>query len=68
MKLFCRIYGSGPPLIILHGLYGSSDNWMTVARKISRHFTVYLPDKGYSQIISCCRIQGYRKCRTLDPC
>jgi len=44
MKLFCRIYGSGPPLIILHGLYGSSDNWMTVARKISRHFTVYLPD------------------------
>lgn len=44
MKLFYRRYGEGPPLIILHGLYGSSDNWMTIARKISRHFTVYLPD------------------------
>jgi esterase len=44
MKLFCRIYGEGPPLIILHGLYGSSDNWITIARKISSKFTVYLPD------------------------
>lgn len=44
MKLFFRKYGEGPPLIILHGLYGSSDNWMTVARKISDKFTVFLPD------------------------
>ncbi len=44
MKLFCRRYGEGPPLIILHGLYGSSDNWITIAKKISSHFTVYLPD------------------------
>jgi pimeloyl-ACP methyl ester carboxylesterase len=45
MKLFYRKYGSGPPLVILHGLYGSSDNWVTIARKISRSFTVYLPDQ-----------------------
>jgi pimeloyl-ACP methyl ester carboxylesterase len=45
MRLFYRKYGSGPPLIILHGLYGSSDNWTTVARKISSSFTVYLPDQ-----------------------
>jgi esterase len=44
MKLFCRKLGSGPPLMILHGLYGSSDNWMTIARVISEKFTVYLPD------------------------
>ena len=44
MKLFYRIYGEGPPLIILHGLYGSSDNWVSVAKKISNKFTVYLPD------------------------
>ena len=44
MKLFCRKYGSGPPLIILHGLYGSSDNWATIAKKIGDQFTVYLPD------------------------
>jgi len=44
MKLFYRKYGSGPPLIILHGLYGSSDNWVTIARKLGETFTVYLPD------------------------
>lgn len=45
MKLFYRKYGSGPPLIILHGLYGSSDNWGTIAKKLSENFTVYLPDQ-----------------------
>ena len=45
MKLFRREYGNGPPLIILHGLYGSSDNWATVAKKLSENFTVYLPDQ-----------------------
>jgi len=45
MKLFCRKYGSGPPLIILHGLYGSSDNWVSIAKSLSGSFTVYLPDQ-----------------------
>jgi pimeloyl-ACP methyl ester carboxylesterase len=45
MKLFFRKYGSGPPLIILHGLYGSSDNWVTIAKSLSNNFTVYLPDQ-----------------------
>jgi esterase len=45
MKLFYRKYGSGPPLIILHGLFGSSDNWVTIAGKISASFTVYIPDQ-----------------------
>lgn len=45
MKLFCRKFGSGPPLIILHGLYGSSDNWVTIAKKLADSFTVYLPDQ-----------------------
>jgi pimeloyl-ACP methyl ester carboxylesterase len=44
MKLFFRKYGNGPPLIILHGLYGSSDNWVTIARHLEKDFTVYLPD------------------------
>lgn len=44
MRLFYRKYGSGPPLIILHGLFGSSDNWVTFAKSISDSFTVYLPD------------------------
>jgi esterase len=44
MKLFYRKYGEGPPLIILHGLYGSSDNWATIAKGLSDSFTVYIPD------------------------
>lgn len=31
-------------MIILHGLYGSSDNWMTIAGRLGAHFHVYLPD------------------------
>ncbi len=44
MRLFFRSHGSGPPLIILHGLYGSSDNWVSIAKKIGENYTVYLPD------------------------
>jgi len=44
MKLFYRKYGSGSPLIILHGLYGSSDNWITIAKQLQDHYTVLLPD------------------------
>jgi len=44
MKLFYRIYGSGTPLIILHGLYGSSDNWVSVAHKLQNECMVILPD------------------------
>lgn len=45
MKLFFRKYGNGPPLVILHGLYGSSDNWVAIAKSLSDSFTVYLPDQ-----------------------
>jgi esterase len=45
MKLFSRKSGHGHPLIILHGLFGSSDNWFTLARTFSKHHTVYLVDQ-----------------------
>lgn len=45
MKLFYRKYGNGPPLIILHGLFGSSDNWVTIAKSLAENFTVILPDQ-----------------------
>ena len=44
MKLYHRIFGEGPPLVILHGLYGSSDNWISVGRELSGSFTIILPD------------------------
>lgn len=45
MHLNVKTLGQGPPLIILHGLFGSLDNWMTHARKLSEAFTVYLLDQ-----------------------
>ena len=45
MKLFYRKLGSGPPLIIVHGLYGSSDNWLSIGKALSDQYTVYLPDQ-----------------------
>jgi esterase len=46
MKLFYREYGSkGQPLIILHGLFGSSDNWMTQAKMLSDEYRVYVLDQ-----------------------
>lgn len=44
MDLFYREFGSGKPLIILHGLFGQSDNWVSIGRKLAGHFHVYLPD------------------------
>lgn len=32
------------PLFILHGLFGMSDNWLTVGKKLVEFFTVYLID------------------------
>lgn len=45
VKLHYRKYGSGPPLIILHGLFGSSDNWHTLAKRWGTSFTVYALDQ-----------------------
>lgn len=44
MILFERHFGSGDPLIILHGLFGQSDNWTSIARKLGEHFSVYTID------------------------
>ena len=44
MKLFFRKSGEGPPLVILHGLFGISDNWAALAKRWSEHFTVYAVD------------------------
>lgn len=44
IKLNYRVFGEGEPLIILHGLYGSSDNWAGIARKLQNQFKVITVD------------------------
>ena len=52
MELAFREYGQGQPLIILHGLFGQSDNWNTLskgfAEKGFRVFTVDQRNHGIS--------------------
>jgi esterase len=44
MELFYREMGEGQPLVILHGLFGFSDNWQTQAKKFSDYYRVILVD------------------------
>jgi len=45
MKLFYREYGQGQPMIILHGLMGSSDNWLPQAKMLGEHYHVWVVDQ-----------------------
>ena len=42
--LHSETLGSGPDLIILHGLFGSGDNWRTIAKGLSEQYRVHLLD------------------------
>ncbi len=44
MQLNYKKFGEGEPLIILHGLFGSLDNWLGLAKKIGEHFEVFIVD------------------------
>lgn len=55
-KLVYRELGSGPPLLLVHGLAGSSGWWRHNVPVFSKHFTVYLLD-----------LVGYGSNRALRP-
>ncbi|MBK6479952.1 MAG: alpha/beta fold hydrolase [Saprospiraceae bacterium] len=45
MNLYSKIYGEGrATLVILHGLFGSSDNWQTFAKSIADRYQVITID------------------------
>jgi len=44
-QLNYRSFGQGDPVIILHGLFGSLDNWYTIAKKLSDQYTIYAVDQ-----------------------
>jgi len=45
MNLFHREVGEGSPIVILHGLFGSSDNWLSIAKVLSESHKVYAVDQ-----------------------
>jgi pimeloyl-ACP methyl ester carboxylesterase len=44
MQLHYQSLGQGQPLVLLHGLFGSGDNWGTVAKYFSQHYQVMSMD------------------------
>lgn len=44
MQLHFKQLGRGRPLVMLHGLFGSLDNWLGVAPKLAETFTLFLVD------------------------
>lgn len=44
MELFSQIHGEGEVLIIMHGLFGMSDNWQSLGRKWAEDYQVHLLD------------------------
>jgi pimeloyl-ACP methyl ester carboxylesterase len=45
LTLSFKKLGEGPALIIVHGLYGSSDNWFSIGKELSKNFEVFLVDQ-----------------------
>lgn len=45
MKLFSRIMGEGQPLLIVHGLFGMSDNWQRLGKQFADFYEVHLIDQ-----------------------
>ena len=60
VELFYREMGDPerPPLILLHGLFGSSTNWLGIAGKLAQDYRLILPDlrnhgrSPHSQVMS----------------
>lgn len=45
MELYHQHFGEGRPMIILHGLFGMSDNWVTLARRFAEDYSVHVIDQ-----------------------
>lgn len=44
VDLHYEIVGSGPPVMVLHGLFGAGRNWLSVARALATRYCFYLVD------------------------
>ncbi len=44
VDLAWHAYGNGPPLVILHGLFGAGRNWRSIADRLAHRWRVYTVD------------------------
>ncbi len=45
VKLHYKEFGTGEPVVILHGLFGMLDNWKSIARSLAKDFWVITVDQ-----------------------
>jgi esterase len=45
LELNYKTFGQGDPVVILHGLFGTLDNWQTIARQLAETHTVFILDQ-----------------------
>lgn len=45
MQLHSENYGAGHPFLILHGLFGSLENWRTLSKTLGKFFRVFAVDQ-----------------------
>lgn len=44
MELNYKVFGEGDPIIILHGMFGTLDNWQTIAKQLAEEYMVFIID------------------------
>jgi len=45
VELNYKSFGQGEPVIILHGLFGTLDNWQTIAKALADEYLVFIVDQ-----------------------
>jgi pimeloyl-ACP methyl ester carboxylesterase len=43
-RVIYRVAGSGPPIVLIHGMLNSSSHWRSVAQSLASEYTVIAPD------------------------